>query len=85
MSSRSHVQAEIDTWGTILLVDAASTQVDEIALNTGIDEVKTYVKLIDELFSPFKETSEVSNKVGALLLLILFELSQHAHALFLVA
>ena len=60
MTDRVHVQAEIDTWGTILLVDAASTGVDEAALSAGIDEVKDYVKLIDELFSPFKETSEVS-------------------------
>ena len=60
MTPRSQVQAEIDTWGTILFVDAASTQVDEAALSAGVDEVKSYVKLIDELFSPFKETSEVS-------------------------
>jgi len=60
MATRSQVQAEIDTWGTILFVDASSTQVDEAALNAGIDEVKNYVKLIDELFSPFKETSDVS-------------------------
>ena len=43
MADRIHVQAEIDTWGTILLVDAASTRVDEASLNTGIDEVKSYV------------------------------------------
>jgi thiamine biosynthesis lipoprotein len=60
VTERAHTQVEIDTWGTILLVDVASSKVDEAALKAGIDEVISYVKEIDELFSPFKDSSEVS-------------------------
>jgi len=60
MSELTRVAAEIDVWGTILYVEAASTTVDEAELNVGIEEVKRYVHKIDTIFSPFKTDSEVS-------------------------
>ena len=60
MSELVRVAAEIDVWGTILYVEAASSTVDATALNAGIEELTSYVKKIDQIFSPFKSESEVS-------------------------
>jgi len=60
MSELTRVAAEIDVWGTILYVETASSSVGASELNAGIEELKTYVKKVDEIFSPFKSESEVS-------------------------
>ena len=60
MSELTRVAAEIDVWGTILYVEAASTTSDEAELNVGIEELKRYVHKVDAIFSPFKSESEVS-------------------------
>ncbi len=60
MSDLVRVAAEIDVWGTILYVEAASSTASEAELNAGIAELTEYVKEIDRIFSPFKSDSEVS-------------------------
>lgn len=60
MTDRVHTTAEIDVWGTIVFIDVASTKVDLAALEMGLAEVTSYVKMIDEVFSTYKSESEVS-------------------------
>ena len=60
MSELVRVAAEIDVWGTILYVEAASGSATEAELNAGIAELTDYVKEVDRIFSPFKSDSEVS-------------------------
>jgi thiamine biosynthesis lipoprotein len=51
---------EIEIWGTILYIEAASTTVDRAAIDAGIEDVKMLVVDIDEKFSTYKENSFVS-------------------------
>ncbi len=57
---RARVRAEIETWGTILFIDVASTQVSEKELNAGIEECRKYFYFVDDVFSTYKPESEVS-------------------------
>lgn len=59
----SNVRAEIEVWGTILYVDASSAgvdDVDEAALQAGIDAVRDYTAHVDDVFSTYKEDSVIS-------------------------
>jgi len=58
--ARARLQAEIETWGTILFIDVASTAVGEDELNAGIDECRKYFYFVDDVFSTYKPESEVS-------------------------
>jgi thiamine biosynthesis lipoprotein len=58
--ARARLQAEIETWGTILYIDVASTTVGEDELNAGIDECRKYFYFVDDVFSTYKPESEVS-------------------------
>ena len=60
MVERAHTTAEIDVWGTIVFIEVASTKVGLDQLNAGLAEVTDYVRLIDEEFSTYKPTSQVS-------------------------
>ena len=57
----AHLRAEIEVWGTVLFVDAASVNgVDEEALQAGIDKVREFVIHVDDVFSTYKADSVVS-------------------------
>jgi len=58
--SRARLRAEIETWGTILFIDVASTKVDEAALQAGVDDCRQYFYYIDDVFSTYKPESQVS-------------------------
>jgi thiamine biosynthesis lipoprotein len=58
--ARARLQAEIETWGTILYINVASTTVGEDELNAGIDECRKYFSFVDDIFSTYKPESEVS-------------------------
>jgi FAD:protein FMN transferase len=58
--TRARLQAEIETWGTILFIDVASTTVGEDQLNAGISECREYFYFVDEVFSTYKPESQVS-------------------------
>jgi thiamine biosynthesis lipoprotein len=51
---------EIEIWGTILYIEAASTTVDRAAIDAAISEVKEFVVEVDNTFSTYKENSLVS-------------------------
>lgn len=55
------MRAEIEVWGTILFVDAASrNEVDEEALQAGIDKVREFAIYVDDVFSTYKPESVIS-------------------------
>lgn len=51
---------EIETWGTILYIEASSTIVDRAAIDRTIVEVKNFVAEVDKAFSTYKEGSFIS-------------------------
>lgn len=51
---------EIEVWGTILYIEAASTTVDRAAIDAAIVDVKKFVVDVDNAFSTYKENSFVS-------------------------
>ena len=51
---------EIEVWGTILYIEAASTKVDRAAIDAAIDDVKKFVVEVDNAFSTYKESSFIS-------------------------
>lgn len=58
----AHLRAEIEVWGTVLFIDAASTLngVDESVLQSGIDKVREFAIHVDEVFSTYKSESVIS-------------------------
>ena len=57
-STQSRVIQEIEVWGTIVYVECLGES--EVELNAGINEVREYLDFVDEVFSTYKEDSEVS-------------------------
>jgi thiamine biosynthesis lipoprotein len=55
----AHIRTEIEVWGTILFVDAAS-ETDEDALQAGIDKVREFAVHVDDVFSTYKDDSVIS-------------------------
>jgi thiamine biosynthesis lipoprotein len=51
---------EIEVWGTILYIEAASTTVDRAAIDAAIVDVKKFAIDVDNAFSTYKESSFVS-------------------------
>ena len=51
---------EIEVWGTILYIEAASTTVDRAAIDAAVEDVKTFVIEVDNAFSTYKENSFIS-------------------------
>ena len=57
----AHIRAEIEVWGTVLFVDAASDgQGDEDFLQSGIDKMRDFTLHVDEVFSTYKPNSVIS-------------------------
>ena len=56
----AQVRAEIETWGTIIFIDASSSQISESAIQSAIDDVRDFFYGVDETFSTYKDQSEVS-------------------------
>ena len=51
---------EIEIWGTVLYIEAASTTVDRAPMDNAIDDVKRFVVDVDNAFSTYKENSFIS-------------------------
>jgi thiamine biosynthesis lipoprotein len=51
---------EIEVWGTILYIEAASTTIDRAAIDAAIVEVKKFAIEVDNTFSTYKENSFIS-------------------------
>ena len=56
----ARVVREIAVWGTVLYIDVASPDVDEDALNVGLDAARDFSFHVDEVFSTYKPESVVS-------------------------
>ena len=57
-STQSRVMEEIEVWGTIVFVECSGES--EQALRNGIAQVREYFEFVDEVFSTYKDNSEVS-------------------------
>ena len=51
---------EIEVWGTVLYIEAASTTIDRAAIDAAIEDVKRFVVEVDNAFSTYKEDSFIS-------------------------
>ena len=58
--SMARVRAEIHTWGTVIFIDASSAAMSEVKIQESIDRVRDFLYLVDEVFSTYKDQSEVS-------------------------
>lgn len=58
--SVARAQYEIEVWGTILYISAASTVIDRNAIDAAIEDVKKFVIDVDNAFSTYKENSFIS-------------------------
>jgi thiamine biosynthesis lipoprotein len=57
----------IETWGTVIIVDASASRLNTAQLNTAIDEVAQFFYEVNEKLSTYIESSEVSRvRSGAL-------------------
>ena len=56
----ARVRAEIETWGTIIFIDASSSTINECAIQSSIDCVRDFLYEVDEVFSTYKDQSQVS-------------------------
>ena len=56
----ARVRAEIETWGTVIFIDASSSTITESAIQTSIDRVRDFLYEVDVVFSTYKDQSQVS-------------------------
>jgi thiamine biosynthesis lipoprotein len=50
----------VETWGTVVVIDATSLDLDEVSLAGAVDEVQEFFFQVDRDFSTFKAASQVS-------------------------
>ena len=50
----------VETWGTVIVVDATSSGLDRAALESAVDDVEKYFFDVDRDFSTYKSDSQVS-------------------------
>jgi thiamine biosynthesis lipoprotein len=50
----------VETWGTVVVIEATSSALDEVAVSAAVDEVEEFLFQVDRDFSTYKEDSQVS-------------------------
>ena len=50
----------VQTWGTVVVIEATSSALDEVAVSIAVDEVEQFFFSVDQDFSTYKEVSQVS-------------------------
>jgi thiamine biosynthesis lipoprotein len=50
----------VQTWGTVVVIEATSSALDEVAVSAAVDEVEQFFFSVDQDFSTYKENSQVS-------------------------
>ena len=50
----------VETWGTVVVIEATSSAIDEVAVSAAVDEVEQFFFSVDQDFSTYKEDSQVS-------------------------
>jgi len=58
--SLARLRAEIHTWGTVIFVDASSSTISESEIQSAIDRTQSFFYQVDNIFSTYKDQSEVS-------------------------
>lgn len=54
------VKRLVETWGTVVVIEATSSELDEVTVNAAVDEVEQFFISVDRDFSTYKEDSQVS-------------------------
>jgi len=54
------VRRLVETWGTVVVIEATSSALDEVAVSAAVNEVEQFFFSVDRDFSTFKEDSQVS-------------------------
>ena len=54
------IKRPIETWGTVVIIEATSLALDEVAVSAAVDEVERFFFSVDQDFSTYKEDSQVS-------------------------
>ena len=54
------IKGFVQTWGTVVVIEATSSVFDEVAVSTAVDAVERFFFLVDQDFSTYKEDSQVS-------------------------
>ena len=54
------VKRLVETWGTVVVIEATSSALDEVAMSAAVDEVEEFFFQVDRDFSTFKSDSQVS-------------------------
>jgi thiamine biosynthesis lipoprotein len=54
------VKRLVETWGTVVVIEATSSGRDEVAVNAAVDEVAKFFYQVDRDFSTYKTDSQVS-------------------------
>ena len=50
----------VETWGTVVVIEATSTALDEVAVSAAVDEVEEFFFQVDRDFSTYRQDSQVS-------------------------
>jgi thiamine biosynthesis lipoprotein len=50
----------VETWGTVVVIEATSSVLDEVTVSAAVDEVEQFFFSVDQDFSTYKENSQVS-------------------------
>ena len=58
--SLARIRAEIHTWGTVIFIDASSSTISESEIQSAIDRTQSFFYQVDNIFSTYKDQSEVS-------------------------
>ena len=54
------VKRLVETWGTVVVIEATSSGLDEVAVSAAVDEVEEFFYQVDRDFSTYKSDSQVS-------------------------
>ena len=54
------VKRLVETWGTVVVIEATSSELDEVTVSAAVDEVEQFFFSVDRDFSTYKEDSQVS-------------------------
>ena len=54
------VKRLVETWGTVVVIEATSLALDEVTVSAAVDEVEQFFISVDQDFSTYKEDSQVS-------------------------
>ena len=54
------VKRLVETWGTVVVIEATSSELDEVTVSAAVDEVEQFFYQVDRDFSTYKSDSQIS-------------------------